>query len=141
MASVLMDDALFRIVRDLGWYEVFKQWCEACMIRTLTASIYPQLADAVIEQFSYTPLSLERITGNANGAITGWAFTNTEIPAVSRFTKVATAARTPLPHIHQAGQWTYSPSGLPISIMTGKLAADRVLKRLKRFHRPDGADI
>ncbi len=128
MASVLMDAALFRVVRDLGWYDAFKQWCEACMIRTLTAGVYPQLADAIREQFSYTPLSLERITGNTHGAITGWAFTNSEIPAVSRFTRVATAVRTPLPNIHQAGQWTYSPSGLPISIMTGKLAADAALR-------------
>ena len=31
---------------------------------------------------------------------------------------------------YQAGQWTYSPSGLPIAILTGKLAADQVTKEL-----------
>ena len=35
------------------------------------------------------------------------------------------------PSIFQAGQWTYSPAGLPISILTGKLASDSVLKMKK----------
>lgn len=34
--------------------------------------------------------------------------------------------------ILQAGQWSFIPSGLPVSILTGKLAADRVLKELRR---------
>jgi hypothetical protein len=43
---------------------------------------------------------------------------------------VASSVLTPIPDTYQAGQWTYSPSGLPISILTGKLAADKVLKDL-----------
>ncbi|HPG86886.1 MAG TPA: hypothetical protein PLQ29_09325 [Spirochaetales bacterium] len=39
--------------------------------------------------------------------------------------------RTPIPGVYQAGQWTFSPSGLPISILTGKLAADAVVKDLR----------
>jgi len=30
--------------------------------------------------------------------------------------------------VYQAGQWAYSPSGLPIAILTGKLAANRAVK-------------
>ena len=41
------------------------------------------------------------------------------------------AIKTPIPGVYQAGQWTYSPSGLPISLLTGKIAADRVIKDLK----------
>ena len=40
--------------------------------------------------------------------------------------------RTPIPGILQAGQWAFSPSGLPTSILTGKLAADEVVKALKK---------
>jgi hypothetical protein len=43
---------------------------------------------------------------------------------------VSKAVLTPIPDTYQAGQWTYSPSGLTIAILTGKLAADRVLKEL-----------
>ena len=59
-----------------------------------------------------------------DGAITGWAFTNENMPAERRMLAIARAVRTPLPDVLQAGQWTYSPSGVPIAILTGKLAAD-----------------
>jgi len=80
-------------------------------------------------------LTLSRLTGNADGAITGWAFTNSSIPAVHSMPKIARSIRTPIPDVYQAGQWTFSPSGLPISILTGKLAADRVVKDLKKKTR------
>ncbi len=100
------------------------------MIEVLDASIYPGLKAAVIDSFTSTPLTIEKISGNSEGAITGWAFTNEFIPAVSTLPKVASSVLTPIPDTYQAGQWTYSPSGLPISILTGKLAADRILKDL-----------
>jgi hypothetical protein len=73
---------------------------------------------------------MERYTSNTDGAIVGWSFTNESIPAVHQLIKVASSVRTPIPDTCQAGQWTYSPAGLPISVLTGKLAADRVLKEL-----------
>jgi hypothetical protein len=42
------------------------------------------------------------------------------------------AIKTPVPGVFQAGQWTYSPAGLPISLLTGKLAADRAIKELSK---------
>ena len=45
---------------------------------------------------------------------------------------IAQSIKTPIPHVVQAGQWTSSPSGFPISILTGKMAADQVAKKLKR---------
>jgi phytoene dehydrogenase-like protein len=115
----------------MGWYDEFKTLVAEHMIAVLDASIYPGIKDAMIDNFTSTPLTLERISGNHEGAITGWAFTNDFIPAVNRLPKVASSVLTPIPDTYQAGQWTYSPSGLPISILTGKLAADRVLKDLK----------
>ena len=101
------------------------------MIDILDGGIYPGLKGAVIDNFTSTPLTIEKISGNSDGAITGWAFTNDYMPAVRSLPKVATSVLTPIPDTYQAGQWTYSPSGLPISILTGKLAADRVLKDSK----------
>ncbi len=85
----------------------------------------------MIDSFTSTPLSIKKITGNTDGAITGWSFTNDPVPAESRLVKIANSVKTPLPDVHQAGQWTYSPSGLPVSLITGKLAADRINKQLK----------
>jgi phytoene dehydrogenase-like protein len=129
--SSLFDYALTKHIEEMGWYDAFKQLMAERMIQVLDGSIYPKLKAARIDSFVSTPLTLARISGNAEGAITGWAFTNDFIPAVSSMTSVLSAVLTPIPHTYQAGQWTYSPSGLPIAILTGKLAADRVLKELK----------
>jgi phytoene dehydrogenase-like protein len=75
---------------------------------------------------------MAKVAGTTEGAITGWAFTNHPMPAENRLPRIMNSIKTPVPGIFQAGQWTYSPSGLPISILTGKLAADRVIKELSK---------
>jgi phytoene dehydrogenase-like protein len=132
IVSVLFDYELTKRIQEMGWYEPFKALCERCIITTLDGSIYPGLQQAVLYQFSSTPLTMERLAGNADGAITGWSFTNRPMPAESRLPKIMNAITTPVPDVFQAGQWTYSPAGLPISIITGKLAADRVIKEIKK---------
>ena len=117
----------------MGWYEDLKTFSENQIIDVLNNSIYPGIKDAVIDQFSSTPLTLERKTGNTHGAITGWSFTNHPMPAESRLPKLTSAVKTPFSDISKAGQWTYSPAGLPISILTGKLAADKVVSVLRKI--------
>ena len=128
--SVLFDYKLTRSVEQMGWYEEFKTFCEDCILNTLEASIYPGIKQAILHRFNSTPITMARITGNTEGAITGWAFSNDPMPAENRLPKIMSAIKTPVPDVYQAGQWTYSPSGLPISFLTGKLAADRVSKEL-----------
>jgi phytoene dehydrogenase-like protein len=130
--SVLFDYALTRRIQEQGWYEAFKDLCEECVIATLDGSIYPGLQTATLQHFSSTPLTMERLAGNSDGAITGWSFTNRPLPAETRLPKIMNAIKTPVPGVFQAGQWTYSPAGLPISIITGKLAADRVIKEIRK---------
>ena len=103
------------------------------MIEVLNNSVFPGLTDKIIDAFGSSPLTIESRTSNLDGAITGWAFTNKSIPAESRLIKVAKSVETVLPDIYQSGQWSYSPAGLPVSIMTGKLASDRVLKNMKKM--------
>jgi phytoene dehydrogenase-like protein len=130
IVSVLFDYALTRRIQEMGWYEPFKALCERFVVATLDSSIYPGLQQAVLQQFSSTPLTMARLAGNSEGAITGWSFTNHPMPAENRLPKIMRAINTPIPGIFQAGQWTYSPAGLPISIITGKLAADRIIKEI-----------
>ena len=132
IVSTLFDYAPARQIEDAGWYETFKSFCAETMIQILHDSIYPGLKDKVLDSMVSTPLTLARMTGNSDGAITGWSFTNSTIPAVHTMPKIAQSVLTPLPDVLQAGQWTFSPSGFPISILTGKLAADQVIKALKR---------
>lgn len=130
--SVLFDYRLAKQIEEQGWYEEFKGFVEQKMLEVLNDSIFPGIKNAVYHVFSATPLTLANLTGNHEGAITGWSFTNRPVPAESRLPKIMNAIKTPLPNIYQCGQWTYSPSGLPISLITGKIAADRVIKDLKK---------
>jgi len=132
IVSVLFDYGLTKRIEAQGWYEEFKALCETLMLKNLDASIYPGIREAVLQQFSSTPLTLAKYAGNTDGAIVGWAFTNRPMPAESRLPRILKAVQTPIPGISQAGQWTYSPAGMPISILTGKLAADQVIKELKK---------
>jgi phytoene dehydrogenase-like protein len=132
IVSTLMDYSLFKQTLDAGWYDEFRDFCAGLVVEILEASIYPGLAAATILRFTSTPVTIERTTGNSDGAITGWAFTNEVMPAVSSLPRVASSVLTPIPGIYQAGQWSFSPSGLPISILTGKLAADRMAADLKK---------
>ncbi len=123
-------DVLKRAESD-GWYEELRDLCADCIVEVLSRSIYPGLSEKIMERFCSTPVTIETITGNSQGAITGWSFDTGQIPAVHEMQKVSRSVITPMNHVFQAGQWTYSPSGLPMAVLTGKLAADRVIRELR----------
>lgn len=131
IVSTLMDHSLVKHISKMGWYDEYKKLTEECIIDILDATIFKGMKSKVMDQFTSTPLTLEKMTGNTDGAITGWAFINNIIPVENKLSKVAKSIFTPVPDIFQAGQWSFSPSGLPIAILTGKLAADEVKKQLK----------
>jgi phytoene dehydrogenase-like protein len=130
--SLLFDYSLTKHIREMGWYDEFRQTMSDYIVEVLDASIYPGLKEAVIDSFTSTPLTIERVAGTSDGAITGWSFTNDFMPAVNKQPRIASSVLTPIPDVYQAGQWTFSPSGLPIAILTGKLAADRVIQALAK---------
>ncbi|MHB1483775.1 MAG: phytoene desaturase family protein [Saccharofermentanales bacterium] len=122
--STLFEYSLVKHIEAMGWYDEFKSLSTDSIISVLDSTVFPGLKDKIMDNFASTPLTLEKITGNSEGAITGWAFTNSFIPVLNSLPKVARSVVTPIPDVIQAGQWTFSPSGLPISILTGKLAGD-----------------
>ena len=129
VVSLLFDYQLAKKIEEAGWTNEMKDVVEKSFIDILDRRIFPGIKGKIIECFSSTPLTIEKRTCSSDGAITGWAFTNPSMPVVNEMLKVAKSVETDLPSIFQAGQWVYSPSGLPISILTGKLAADKVLKK------------
>jgi phytoene dehydrogenase-like protein len=135
IVSFLMDYDFIKNIKTLGFYDEFKNATEEKMIDVLNNSIYENILDKVIHRFSSSPLTIEKLSGNYDGAITGWAFTNPVIPSVTKTGRILKSCLTPIPSVLQAGQWTFSPSGLPISILTGKIAADAAAKRLKKGRR------
>ena len=132
MVSTLFDYSLTKYFDDAGEYEAFKSLVSETMLRVLGSTVFPGLRESVLFTFCSTPLTIERETGNLEGAITGWANTNRPVPAVHRFGAIQRSVETPIPNVLQCGMWTFSPAGLPVSIITGKLAADAAISALKR---------
>jgi len=125
--SILADYDLFKKIDDAGWHEEFVKEMEERIIRIIGDSIYPVLRDKVTDRFSFSPLNYAKRVGTSEGAITGWSFRE-QVPVINKILAANSAVETPIPSIYQAGQWTYSPAGVPMSILTGKLAAQRILK-------------
>ena len=128
VVSLLAEYDLFARIREDGWLEEFTAELETRIVRVLSKSIFPMLRDGVIEQFSFTPLSIENRVGSSEGAIVGWSFAE-PVPVLNKIQQAGRSVLTPIPDIFQAGQWAYSPGGVPMSILTGKLAADRILRK------------
>lgn len=130
--SILFDYRLAKKIDDFGWSNEMKDFLEQTIIQILDEKVFKGIKSKIISCFSSSPLTIEKMTGNTHGGITGWAFTNPYLPVIKKMSKVAKSIETPLPNIYQAGQWVFSPSGLPISILTGKFAADKILSSKRR---------
>ncbi len=126
--SFLAEYDLFKKIQMSGWYDEFNSELESRILSVISDSVYPMLKDKIITSFSFTPLSIENRVGSSEGAITGWSFQN-PVPVINKIQISDRSVLTPIPSIFQAGQWAYSPAGVPMSILTGKLAANKVLKR------------
>ena len=86
------------------------------------------LKTKIIHRFSFSPLSYANRIASSEGAIVGWEFTD-DMPVINKIQIADRSVKTPFPNIFQAGQWAYSPAGVPMSILTGKIATNKVLKQ------------
>jgi phytoene dehydrogenase-like protein len=127
MISCLFDYSLFEKIEKAGWYDEFKKTLENRIIRIFSQTIYQDLEDDILFKFSSTPLTINKISGSSEGAITGWSF-ETEIPVVNQLKDIPKSVLTPIPGVLQAGQWAYAPSGVPIAMLTGWYAAQKIIK-------------
>jgi phytoene dehydrogenase-like protein len=128
--SMLFEYDLVKKVEDANWYDEFRAEIENRMLDTLSNSIYPGLKDKVLFQTLSTPLSIEKIAGTSEGAIVGWSYLSS-IPVVHELRKIPNSVKTPIPKVYQAGQWAYSPAGIPTAIITGWNAAKNAMKHKK----------
>lgn len=127
MISCLLDYDVVEKIEKAGWYGDFKDFLEKRIISIFSGSIYPGIAEDILFKFTSTPLTIQQTSGSSEGAITGWSF-ESEIPVVNKLTNIPKSVLTPIPQIFQAGQWAYSPAGVPIAMMTGWYAAQKIIK-------------
>jgi phytoene dehydrogenase-like protein len=131
MISCLLDYGVVEKIKDAGWYEEFKKIMQDRIVGIFSQTIYKDWAKDILFKFSSTPLTIQSVSGSSEGAITGWSF-ETEVPVVNKLQDIPKSVRTPIPNIYQAGQWAYSPAGVPIAMLTGWYAAQEIAKREKR---------
>jgi phytoene dehydrogenase-like protein len=127
IVSFLVEYELFKKLQDRGWYEDIRKEIETEIVDILNETVYPGLKEKVEKMFSFTPVSIKNRIASTDGAVVGWSF-EAQVPAVHKIEKSAEAVNTPIANIFQAGQWVYNPAGVPMSILTGKLAADKIIK-------------
>ena len=125
--SALFDYGLTERISAGGWHEEFKQRVEEEFIAVISDSLYPGLKDRILFSFSASPVSIYDRVGSSEGSIVGWSFEE-EIPVVTSMFHMADSVKTALPDVYAAGKWVYSPAGGPTAIMTGRIAAKRILR-------------
>jgi len=125
--SVLFDGSLWSLVEKAGWLDELKEKTRDFMLDALENSIYPGLRKKILFMETASPVTLMRMFNNACGAITGWSLEK-RAPVPDSLTGIITAVKTAIPAVFKAGQWSYSPSGVPVAILTGKIAATAMAK-------------
>jgi phytoene dehydrogenase-like protein len=129
IVSTLMEYDVFKQSIEKGWYENLKSFCVNSILKVLDRSIFPGILEKTINTICATPVTIENVTKGLEGSITGWAY-SLNMPVQSSMTKIASSVETDIKDVFKAGQWAFYPSGLPTCIITGKLAADKVIKKI-----------
>ena len=101
------------------------------IISVFSDSIYQDLEGDILFKLSTTPLAINKITGNSEGAIVGWSF-ESDAPVFNRLKDIPKSVITPIPEIYQASQWAYAPAGVPIAMLTGWYATQKIIKQKKK---------
>ena len=128
MISCLFDYEITKKVENAGWYDEFKERVENRIVDLFSKSIYPGLKDDILSRLSATPVTINKVSGSSEGAITGWSF-EAEPPVIYKLTDVGKSVLTPLPNVYQAGQWAYAPAGVPIAMLTAWHAYQNIKKK------------
>jgi phytoene dehydrogenase-like protein len=131
MISCLFDFELFKKVSEAGWYDEFKDEVENRICIIISQTIYKDMTRDILFQFSSSPLTISNLSGSSEGAITGWTFEN-KPPVVNKLKDIPKSVNTSIPKVYQAGQWAYSPAGVPIAMLTGWYAAKKIIKLAKK---------
>lgn len=116
-----------------GWeqasaeYTALKVRCARDLISALEKQ-YPGLTDHIEFCISATPRTIAALTSNEQGTIMGWSYHRQHTLPRGAFYQMRSAVLTPVPRLLAAGHWAFSPGGSPVAVLTGKLAAEHVLK-------------
>jgi phytoene dehydrogenase-like protein len=115
------------MAEEAGWLDELRQRTRDSMLDALESSLYPGLREKTLFVESATPVTLMKMFNTADGAITGWSLEG-KAPVPDNLVGVMAAVKTAIPSVFKCGQWSYSPAGVPIAILTGRIAANAMAK-------------
>ena len=95
------------------------------MFDALERSVYPGLRSKILFTDIATPHTLRRMFAVSDGAIVGWSLEG-PAPVPDSLSRIGAGVRPPVPGVFTAGQWTYSPAGVPVAVLTGRIAAQAI---------------
>jgi len=101
--------------------------CAADMLASFEL-YYPDLSRHIVLRVPSTPYAVYEHSLNMEGSIMGWSYDRHETWDRGGFMQIRKALTTPIPNLLLAGHWAFSPGGSPTAVLTGKLAADIILK-------------
>ncbi len=113
-----------------GLYEIYRTSITEMMMRHFNR-YFPDLSSHIITVIT-TPSTIAARAGITGDPVTGWSLADHPYPAGYRFLPASQIVFTPIDTIKQAGRWTFNPADVPVTMATGKLAADTVIKDLKK---------
>jgi phytoene dehydrogenase-like protein len=132
IVSVLLDYKLTEFIYEQGWYDQFKAFSNQYFVDILDDTWLKGLKAKTYEMMHASPLTMVKFASVHEGSLSGWSFANQPMLSEYLFTRVNKSVLTPYPSIYQAGQWAFAPAGLPTCALTGKLAADRVIRETSK---------
>lgn len=131
IVSTLFDYQLIKHISEMDWYKQVNELITSLMI-DMMGYRFDNFKNQVIKRVVSSPLTIASRTYATEGTVTGWSFTNDPFPVETKFLSVSKSVLTPINSIKVAGQFTFNPAGVPVSILTGKLAADAIIKQHKK---------
>jgi phytoene dehydrogenase-like protein len=124
----LFDGCLCTLIKERGLYSEFRKKITENIIDALDSSVYPGLRENILFTDYSSPATLQRMFGVTDGAVVGWSLED-PVPVPDHLSRIKSAIHTPVPAVFQAGQWTYSPAGVPVAVLTGRIAAQEINAR------------
>ena len=126
-ANLIQSDADYEFWSSLGREEYIQKKAE--LTDAITSRIikeFPELEGRIEHLDSWTPLTYNRYCNAYHGSYMG--FITTVGSKQMRFKGVVKGVS----NLFVAGQWVMSPGGLPIAVISGKFAVQRILRQNKR---------
>jgi phytoene dehydrogenase-like protein len=94
--------------------------------------VIPGLSEHILFRQISTPYTYSRYTLNSGGSICGWTYDRQTTFHRKGTPGMGTSMLTPIRNLLQAGHWTVYPGGAPVCILSGRLAAAYLHRRISK---------